>query len=342
MTSNLDADPKRHSGSGPACHPRRLALLVCGLLLAYPIAASAQSESFLPKGKTVELIVPYPPGGPTDAGARLMADVINKDLGINIQILNKPGANQQIGIQELVRSKPDGGTIAFVSTYPATTTYLNPAQRAPYTRRDFQLVAQAVFDPQYFFTPAGTRFKSLRELVDAAVAAPRKIRFATSGTMSSGAIMGMMIEQDTGARFTFVPFPGAAPAAASLTLGDIDISPFSAVAGRPFVEDGKLRALAAADEREPLEFPGTPSAASQGFKIESLTNYGFILPAKTPDAIVDGWSHAIGKALQDPDLLARLKRIGLLPKYRDRKDYEAYWATVEKRTASIISFMQER
>lgn len=316
----------------------KLALAAATTLLLAS-ATAAQTNNFL-KSKNVQLTITLATGGPSDVVARLLASAMAEDLGVNISVVSVPGAGGQIAIRQLVNSQPDGQTLVMAATWSAVATYLKTD--ASYSRKDFRLVARAFVDPTLFVVPQASPFKTVGEIMKAAKDKPGSVKMGVTAVTSSNALMLMMMERESGARFTFVPFGGGAPAAMAIARGDIDAAVLSGGPVKPFVDSSHARVLAMVDDREQKLFPGAPSAASQGYKLESLANFGFMLPANTPQNIVDGWNGAIKRALERQDVVKKMEEVNLLVSYMDSKEYEAYWTTVEKQLGDVMDFAQKR
>lgn len=321
---------------------RKLGLKLAGaavIALLMISGAQAQSNDFL-KGKNVELIITLAPGGPADVVARILADAMSKDLGVNISVVPTPGAGGQIAIQQLVSSEPDGQTMAMAATWSAVATYLK--ETTSYSRKDFRLVARAFIDPTLFVVPKDSPFQTVGDIMKAAKEKPGSVKMGVTSVTSSNAIMLMMMEREHDARFTFVPFGGGAPAATALARGDIDAAVLSTAPVKPFVESSDIRVLAMVDDWEQKVFPGAPSAKSQGYDLESLANFGFLLPANTPQEVVDGWSAAIKRALEQPEVVQKMEEVNLIPSYMGSEEYEEYWTGVETELADIMKFAEMR
>src|SRR5687767_10414709 len=113
-------------------------LSLAAILAASGMVAGAMAQEFPVKGKPITIMVPFSAGGVTDTSARMMAAEFEKELGTPVQVVNKPGANSQVGLSELVRAKPDGYTLSYATLPTVTTHYLDPTRGAVYTRKDFQ------------------------------------------------------------------------------------------------------------------------------------------------------------------------------------------------------------
>lgn len=162
------------------------------------LPGSAQGAAFADKSRPITHIVAYPPGGGTDVTARLLAPMLEKELGVPVQVVNKPGAGGQVGFTELVRSKPDGYTIGNLILPTVITTYLNPERKAVFSRKSFELLALQDNDPGIIAVKTDGPYKTLKDLIDAAKAKPGSIRTTTSGILSDDHIAAMITEEVAG------------------------------------------------------------------------------------------------------------------------------------------------
>ena len=188
-----------------------LALVVLGAVTIANAAASLPKVEFPEKGKAITFIINQPAGGPTDAAFRVLAGVMEKDLGVPITVVNRPGATGQVGTTELFRSRPDGYTIGNTNLPSTINNYLEPDRKAVFGRKDLQQVANQVVDPETLNVRADSPFKTLKDLVDAAKANPEGVRLATSGQLGNDHMAAMLFQKTAGIRFRFIHFDGGAP-----------------------------------------------------------------------------------------------------------------------------------
>ncbi len=154
---------------------------VIGCVLAVVVGlSSAWAADYPQKGKSIQMLVGNAAGGPTDLGARIMAAGLEKELGVPVVVVNKPGANGQIQLTQVASAKPDGYTFGTVN-FPVTITgYLDPTRKATYNRKSFEPLAMHVNDPNIFAVLTKSPYKTVKDLVEAAKAKPKTI------TVSSG------------------------------------------------------------------------------------------------------------------------------------------------------------
>jgi len=183
--------------------------LLCALALCLTHAVvAAQPAAFPEKGRVITLIVPFAAGGSVDVSARLIAPLMEKELGTPVQVLNRAGAGSQVGLSAFARAKPDGYTLAYTILPLTVTTYLNPEIKAAFGRKDLQALAMHTSDAQYVTVLNSSRFKSMKEIIDAAKANPEKITTSSTGRFSPEHLAILQLEQAVGVKFGVVFFDG--------------------------------------------------------------------------------------------------------------------------------------
>jgi tripartite-type tricarboxylate transporter receptor subunit TctC len=292
---------------------------------AAPTAVPAKKVDWPAKGKSITLIVPFAAGGPVDLTSRLLAPLMEKELGVPVQVVNKAGASTQTGMAEMVKSKPDGYTIEMPSIPTTLVTYLDAERKAPYGRKDFELVASAASDASTLSTKADGPYKTLKDLVDAAKAKPEGIKLGTAGIGGVTHLAGVALEEEAGVKFGFVHFDGGAPSTTAALAGHTDASLSSAGAVRAMSLSGQLRVLAVFDKEESPLLPGVKTAESQGYKVQGVIINGIVVPAGTPKEIKDTMEAAIKKATADQEFGKKLNEVGLVARFMDQAQYSSYW-----------------
>jgi tripartite-type tricarboxylate transporter receptor subunit TctC len=186
-------------------------------------AAPATKVDFPEKGKTIALSVPYTAGGGTDLAARLLAPMLEKELGVSVQVVNKPGAGSQRGLSELVRGKPDGYSISYLIVPTVLNTYLDPNRQAIYNRTDFVPLAGQFDLPYVIAVHRDSPYKTLSDLVAAVKAKPDTIKNGTTGLMALGHIATLQFQRTVNLRFALVHFEGSAPQIVALAGQHVDV-----------------------------------------------------------------------------------------------------------------------
>ena len=314
---------------------RTLAPLGAALTLAVTAAGCAQTGNAAPGGdypsKPIELIVGYDAGGPTDIGARLVADALEDKLDATITVVNRPGANAQIGYTYLTDAEPDGYTLGAVTFPSAIITTIDESRDASYDRDSFAPVALQVVDPTAVAVAPDSDIDSPKDLVEAAKAAPGELQATTSGVASNEHFALARLKEVTGADIAPVHFAEGSTAATTAFLGgNTDILLANVGDMQPLVESGKVKVIGVMEaERSPF-LPDVPTFEEQGYDVEISSSRGFAFPAGTPQDLVDQVSTAIGEVMDDPAFEKKMTDQGLAPTYMNAEDYSAYWDETTK------------
>lgn len=315
---------------------------VIGWLLAGVGGTPVSAAGFPQKGKAVQMIVSWAAGGSSDAGARILASGMEKELGTSVLVVNKPGAGGQIGYTALTQAKPDGYTIGTTNFPSAVVSYLDPVRKATYSRKNFDLLALHVIDPGVFAVRAASPFKTLKEVIDAAKANPKKVTISTTGVQSDEHFAILQLQKMTGAQFAMVHFSqGSAPAITAVLGGKIDV--FCGNVGDLLAQfkSGEVRILGIMDDEETPFYPGVKTFEAQGYKLVSSSSRGFSAPGGTPKEIVDALSGAIQKTVNTEDHKKRMKDMGLTLRYMDPARYSQYWNQYEAMIKELLPLTKE-
>src|SRR3954451_17482786 len=236
------------------------------LLVLLLLAAPAWAEYPEP-GHPVTVIVPYPPGGGSDISARSLAPVLERTLGVPIVIVNRPGANSQIGLAQTARSKPDGYTLCY-GLWPSTITlYLDPSRNAGFIRESFTPLAMHVIDPGSIIVRADSPLRTLADLIAAVRARPGDLRVSDPCILSWEHLASLALQRQHGLSVNQIYYQGSAPAQLALIAGETDVALVAAGTAMAQSRAGATRTLALLDERESAFLPGVPTAAAQGTPI---------------------------------------------------------------------------
>lgn len=316
-----------------------IATVFLSLIAAVPQAV-AQAEYPAP-GKNITLIVPYPPGGSIDSGARLMASGLEKELDATVLVVNKPGAASQVGMSELIGSAPDGYTIAYSAMPTIVTHYLDPSRTAPYTRSAFQPIAMHFLTPQVVAVKATSPFKTLGDFIAAAKENPGKISVADSGLLGTPHLMMLLLERATGAKFNAVHYPGAAPAVVDAIGGHVEVLAAGVAEVLPHYRTGNIRVLALGYQPE-KEMPDVKTMKELGYDVQMTGATGILAPAGTPQPIVDKLANAIKKVTEDPSHVEQMEKLYLPISYRSSKEYDEFWAGLETQLGPLLKEVQSK
>ena len=288
----------------------RTLLLV--LLLALPQGAWAQDQ-VLP-GRTIRMVVAFPPGGPTDFVGRLLADKLKALLGQSVIIENRAGANGAVGDEYVARANPDGTTL-FLTTVGAVAVTPHLTAKVPYDPlRDFAPVTLVVRNTTILVVKPDMRLASAKELAALAARNPGAIAIASTGTGSMPHLALELYQSAAGVKFLHVPYRGAAAALTDLLGGQVQGMFADALVLLPQIQAGRIRPLGAASASRSAALPQVATLAEQGFADTSADNwYGLLAPARTPAAVIGKLHDAVTAALAAPDIRDRLIEAGAIP-----------------------------
>jgi tripartite-type tricarboxylate transporter receptor subunit TctC len=275
-----------------------LLLVVCGSV--------AQAQGDYPS-KPIRFVVPFPPGGGTDIVSRLVANKLTETLGWRIVIDNRAGAGGSVGMEVAANSAPDGYTLVMGQT---SNLAINPSlySKLPYVPlRDFSPVSLVSRIPVTVMVAAKAPYKSVGDLVSAAKAKPGQVTFSTTGNGTVGHLTGELLQRMAGVKFNHVPYKGAAQAFPDLISGRIDFFLASLETAIPQVKAGTIRAIGVTSAHRAPALADVPTVAESGYpKFEAYTWTGVLVAARTPQAIINRLNLEIARALDLPDMRARL------------------------------------
>ena len=291
---------------------RLIGLAAASALSPVAVARPAFAQAPAWPRRVVRLVAPFPPGGGTDAVARILANRLSEIWGQQMVIENKGGAGSNIGTDLVARSEPDGYTVLIGSLPMAVNRHIYSS--LPYDPiADFAPVTQICIYPNLMVVPNSSPAKSVLEFVDYAKANRDKITFASSGTGTSPHLSGELFKRMTGIEMTHVPYRGVAPALNDVIPGRVDVM-FNTMAGvLQQARAGQVRGLAVTTaKRFPTapEFPTVAEAGVPGFDVTSW--YAFFVPVKTPAEIVAKLHADTVAVLAEPAIKERLAQTGVL------------------------------
>jgi tripartite-type tricarboxylate transporter receptor subunit TctC len=253
--------------------------------------------------RSIKMIVPFPPGGGTDFVGRLVAKHLSERLGQTVFVENRGGANGTIGLQALMKSAPDGYTIATTSDTPLT---VNPLlyENLPYQPlRDFILVATVVRSAEMLAVHPSVPARSVADLIALAKAKPGSLSFGTGGMGNFSHLAMELFSLETGVKLQHVPYKGTGPAAMALIAGDVQIGFIPVQTLLPYVKSGQLNALAVGEPQRMPSLPDLPTVAETLPGFDTAAWEGIIVPAGTPKEIVTRLRDATISIMRDPAIV---------------------------------------
>ncbi len=307
--------------------------LACAALLSFATMANAQTYPTKP----VRLIVGFPPGGGTDVVARVIAQKLTEWWGQAVTVENRAGATGTIGADSVAKAAPDGYTLLMghVNSHGIAP---NLFPKMPYDAlKDFVAVAYVGYVPNVLAVHPSVPAKSVKELVALAKAQPGKLNFASSGNGSTQHLAGELFKQLTGTSIVHVPYKGSGDAIKDLLAGVVSMNFDTMPPVLPHIQAGKLRGLAISTPRRLPQLPDVPTFAEEGITGFDVANwYGVMAPAGTPRELVTRLNADINKAMQVPEVRARLEGVGTQLREQSAADFDAYMKAEVAKYAKLV------
>jgi tripartite-type tricarboxylate transporter receptor subunit TctC len=299
---------------------RKLALLMAAACMAPMSTVHAQAYP----EKPIRLVVPWPAGGGADAVGRAVAQALTVELGKSVFVENIAGAGGNIGTQQFIRSAPDGYTLLLATS---STNVANPYlyKKVGFDPiKDFTPVASVAMLSSVLVVPSSSPFKSPKDIIAAAQAAPGKLLYGSGGVGASAHLAGELFNSVAKIDITHVPYKGSGPALSDVMGGEINM--MFDTGAFPHIKGGKIRALAvAAEKRHPL-IPDVPTFEELGIKGMIMNAwYGVAAPAGTPASVVAKVNQAVEHALKSGELSKRLTDIGAEVRGGSPEAFATFW-----------------
>ena len=299
--------------------------------LAAPLRAHAQPTP----GRTITIVVPYPPGGPVDLVARLLAQ--ESDLG-QVVVDNRAGASGVVGTLAVARAEPDGQTLVR-GTNQTHATNQSLIKNCPYdATRDFAPVAGLALIPHVLVVRKDLAVLTVDDLVATAKAKPGGFSYGSTGNGSGSHLAGELFKTKAGVDLLHVPFKGVAPMTTELLAGRVDLSiaPLPGLISQQ-IEAGNLHALATASTRRAPKLPSVPTMAQAGLPgVEADAWFALFAPARTPPAMIDRLYQAFTMALRKDGVRSNLAGQGLVIAIRTPAEMTAMLPGEVEKWAAVI------
>jgi len=311
----------------------RLAALVV-FLGWLPLHASAQSWPSRP----VRIICTSPPGGSVDLFARIVAEEFTHSFGQPFVVENRPGANGNIGVDQVVKAPPDGQML-FVA--PAGPFSINASimRSMPFNpQTDIAPISMLGVSPLVLVVHPSVPAKNLQELLAWMREQNGKVNYASQAVASTGFLAMELLKSRTGVQATHIPYKGSAAAAtADLIAGRVPISFVNTSTTIPHIRDGRLRAIAVAELKRIASLPDVPTVAESGVPgFEATSWFGLGTRAGTPPDIISKLAEATARAVTRPDTVARLAKIGIEPRPMNPTEFAEFIRTESAKWGDII------
>ena len=312
--------------------PFRLPLVVifiAGFSLVFGLP-SAQAE--FPE-KEITILVGWAAGGGTDLITRVLADLMEKDLGKPVVVVNRPGGGGLVSFNQLANAKPDGYTLGNITT---SVTLQKHSASSYVDWREFAFIAIYNYDPSSFTVKIDSPWKTLKEAMDYAKANPGKMRISNSGPGAIWHVAAAMLGAKVGAKFTHVPYGGGNPAAVAAAGGHVEATSVSPAEVGPLVRGGKLRILAIASEKRDPLFPDVPTFKEAGVDLVFGTLRCIAAPKNTPKEVISKLENSLKKAVNNPKFKDFMDKNGFGQAFLGPAEVEAVMARDEKDFEKVV------
>jgi tripartite-type tricarboxylate transporter receptor subunit TctC len=288
---------------------------------AATLAASRGARAQAYPTRTVTIVVPLAPGGAVDATGRIVADKLQAKLGQSVVVENRPGAGSVIGANYVAKSSPDGYTLLVMEPGPVVARWVNKSVSFDVTA-DFAPIAQVATSPLVLFAHPSVAFGTVTELIAYCKDHPGELSVGTAGVGSPHHMAAAWLNKAANIQVTLVPYRGAAPALNDLLGGQIPLIWATPVAVLPFLEQGKVKALAVSTLARGRTLPQVPTIAESvvpGFEINAWL--GVVAPAKVPMDVVSRLTDAVREITELDDVRKRLGALGLDVEFRNSEQF---------------------
>jgi tripartite-type tricarboxylate transporter receptor subunit TctC len=310
---------------------------VTACLFALAAAAQPQQADVFP-ARAVKIIVPFPPGGPTDVNIRIIAQRMSAEWRQPVVVENRPGANTAIGAQAVARAEPDGYTLLAAMD---STLVMNPAAAAgplPYDPfKDFAAITLTAKNTSLLTVRARDGPKSVAELIARAKAAPGKLNYGAGIVITR--LAGYLFGRLAGIDFQFIPYKGSSEVVQGLLSGSVDFIIDGAAPSLPLIRSGVFRPLAKLNSRPLTQLPDlAPLAVAAGLPaLDDMSSWiGLVAPAGTPRAAIDKIQREVVAIYADPDVVERLDQAGISPVTSTPEEFDAFFRSEAVRWAKVF------
>jgi tripartite-type tricarboxylate transporter receptor subunit TctC len=310
-------------------HWRWLVFLSAGL------AVGAHAQGQYP-AKPVRLVVPFPPGGGSDALSRILGPKLSEGLGQQVVIENRPGAGANIGAEVAAKSPPDGYTLLMGNVAHAINASLYAKLNYDFIK-DFAPVSLLASTPNIVVVHPSVPAKSVKELIALARARPGQLDFASSGAGSSAHLAGELFMSMAGVKMNHVPYKGGGPAVVALLGGEVSVGFATTPSVIQHVKSSRLRGLAVTTAKRSPSTPDLPTVSEAGVNgYEAGTWYGLLAPSGTPKEVVSRLHAESMKYLGSPDVKQRLDNAGFEAIGTTPEQFGAYIRTETEKWGKVV------
>ncbi len=300
----------------------------------FAVAGLAQAQDY--PTKPIHIVVPFAAGGGVDVLARALGQRVAEQVNQPVIVDNKPGGNANVGPDFVAKSPPDGYTVLIAANGLATNPTLFPD--LPFNvQRDLAPVAYVGYAPLILVAPTSFDANTLADVIRLAKAEPGKLNYASAGSGSSQHLAVEMLKSTAGIDVMHIPYKGGAPAIFDMLGGRINFMMLNPLEAIPHVKGGRLHAIMVGGAQRMALLPDVPTAAEAGLPgYEATTWWGFLVPAKTPPAVVARLNAEINRALADPGVKKKLEEMGVVVQPSTPASFGAFVRAETEKWAAVI------
>jgi tripartite-type tricarboxylate transporter receptor subunit TctC len=305
------------------------------LAVAVGLSWMASAQTSYPT-KPIRLIVPFPPGGPTDVTARVIAEEMSQTIGQQVIIDNRAGAGGNIAAGVAAKSAPDGYTLFFAT---GGTHGINPSLYAkiPYDPiKDFAPVVWVSTSPNVFVAHPKFPASTMSELIAYAKANPGKVNFATAGNGTTTHMSAELLKALTGIDIVHVPYRGSAPALSDLLAGHIELMVDGLPSSMPHIKAGSIKALGVTTAQRTPSAPNVPAVSETVRGYEAVAWFGLLVPAGTPKQAIEKLNAEANRALRTEKIRKRYAELGAEPHGGTPEEFDKQIRTELKKWADVV------
>jgi len=305
-------------------------------LAALSIGAGAQSTGDFPR-QPIHVVVTFPPGGSADAIVRMLVPRLTAKLGQPIVIDNRPGAGGNVGLAIVAKAPPDGYMLG-VGAAGALSANVSLYEKMPFDPlKDFKPVSMLAAIPFVIVGNPSVPAKTLQEVISLAHAQPGRLSIAHGGNGTAMHLSAALFEQMADTKIIEVPYKGSGPAALDVLAGNVQFAVVDLPASLQQIKAGKLVAYAVTSPQRLAQLPGVPTVAEAGLTgYDSTGWFGVVAPAGTPDEIVKRLNTEIVAALNDEQVKASMRNLGVEPAPSTPAQFEEYIRSETQKWAKVI------
>ena len=307
-----------------------MSLQVLRLILAIGFGVASIGTTSLSRAQTypskpIRFLVPFPAGGSTDAVARAMQPALEKLLGQPVVVENRAGAGGMLGVDAIAKAAPDGYTIGIAGA-GAVGVNIGERMKRPYDpAKDLAPISGAAGSPFILVAPPTLNAASVGDVIKLAKAEPGRLSIGHGGNGTAMQLTALTFVSMADVKINLVPYRGTAPAVTDTIAGHVQLGIADPPPSMGAISEGKLKALAVSSKTRFSMFPDVPTFDEQGLKDFDVTGwFGISAPGGTPRAIVMALNAAVVTALKDPEVVRRIRTVGMEPAPMTPEQFSAY------------------